>query len=269
MDAKLQALLPELVALARAAGREILSVYNTNFDVQHKADQSPLTEADLRAHATIVSGLAALTPQIPVLSEEASDIPFEQRSRWRSLWLVDPLDGTREFVSRNGEFTVNMALIEDHQPILGVVHVPTTDVTYSGLRGFGAARYAADAPPTRVQAQRPAAQPLRIVSSRSHASGGKEDYQRVLGPYSVVRVGSSLKFCILAEGAADLYPRLGNTSEWDTAAGHAVLAAAGGFVTDLRGQPLRYNTRAELLNPHFVAFADDSRDWWDLLRPAR
>jgi 3'(2'), 5'-bisphosphate nucleotidase len=149
-----------------------------------------------------------------------------------------------------------------------VVHVPTTDVTYSGLRQYGAARQAADAAPQRIEARRPAAQPLRIVSSRSHSSDGKQDYERVLGPYSVVKVGSSLKFCILAEGAADLYPRLGNTSEWDTAAGHAVLAAAGGFVTDLQGQPLRYNTRPELLNPHFVAFADDSRCWWQLLRSA-
>jgi len=268
MTPRLQALLPELVSLARQAGREILTIYNSDFEVQHKADQSPLTAADLRAHDTIVNGLRVLTPQIPVLSEEASDIPFTERQRWRSHWLVDPLDGTREFVSRNGEFTVNIALIEDHQPVMGVVHVPTTAVTYSGLLQFGAFKHEAEAGPLRIHTRQPAAQPLRIVSSRSHASTPADDYERILGPYSLVKVGSSLKFCILAEGAADLYPRFGNTSEWDTAAGHAVLAAAGGFVTDLAGQALRYNTRAELLNPHFIAFADASRRWWELLQPA-
>jgi 3'(2'), 5'-bisphosphate nucleotidase len=264
----LQELLPQLVALAREAGREILAIYNSNFAVQHKADSSPLTLADLRAHTTLVNGLRALTPHIPILSEEASDIAFSERSAWSSHWLVDPLDGTREFVSRNGEFTVNIALIEQHRAVLGVVHVPTNDVTFSALEQFGAFKQSADAPPVRIQTQRPAAQPLRVVSSRSHAKDGAEDYQQILGPYTLVKVGSSLKFCILAEGAADLYPRLGNTSEWDTAAGQAVLEAAGGNVVDLQGRPLRYNTRAELLNPHFVAFADQSRAWWQLLRPA-
>jgi 3'(2'), 5'-bisphosphate nucleotidase len=264
----LQDLLPQLVALSRQAGREILAVYNSNFEVQHKADRSPLTLADLRAHTTLVNGLRALTPHIPILSEEASDIPFAERRSWSSHWLVDPLDGTREFVSRNGEFTVNVALIEQHRAVLGVVHVPTQDVTFSGLEQLGAFKQSGDALPIRIQTQRPAAQPLRVVSSRSHAKEGAEDYERILGPYTLVKVGSSLKFCILAEGAADLYPRFGNTSEWDTAAGQAVLAAAGGSVVDLQGRPLRYNTRAELLNPHFVAFADDSRNWWQLLQPA-
>jgi 3'(2'), 5'-bisphosphate nucleotidase len=264
----LQDLLPQLVTLSRQAGREILTIYNTNFEVQHKADHSPLTQADLRAHATLVAGLQALTPDIPILSEEASDIPFSERNRWSTHWLVDPLDGTREFVSRNGEFTVNVALIERHRPVLGVVHVPTRDITFSGLQHLGAFKQSGDTASVPIQAQRPAARPLRVVSSRSHAAAGGEEYERILGPYTVVRVGSSLKFCILAEGAADLYPRFGNTSEWDTAAGQAVLEAAGGFVVDLQGRPLQYNTRAELLNPHFIAFADDSRTWWKLLQPA-
>jgi 3'(2'), 5'-bisphosphate nucleotidase len=264
----LKDLLPELVTLSRAAGREILAVYNSNFEVQHKADQSPLTQADLRAHTTLVNGLQALTPHIPILSEEASEIPYGERSRWSSHWLVDPLDGTREFVSRNGEFTVNVALIEQHRPVLGVVHVPTQDVTFSGLQQLGAFKQIAAASPIRIQTQRPATQPLRIVSSRSHAAERADEYQRILGPYTLVKVGSSLKFCIVAEGAADLYPRFGNTSEWDTAAGQAVLEAAGGIVVDLQGRSLRYNTRAELLNPHFIAFADDSRDWCKLLQPA-
>jgi 3'(2'), 5'-bisphosphate nucleotidase len=163
---------------------------------------------------------------------------------------------------------VNVALIEQHRAVLGVVHVPTQDVTYSGLEQLGAFKQSADALPLRIQTQRPAAQPLRVVGSRSHAKEGAEDYQRMLGSYTLVKVGSSLKFCILAEGAADLYPRFGNTSEWDTAAGQAVLEAAGGSVVDLQGRPLRYNTGAGLLNPHFIAFADESRNWWQLLRPA-
>jgi 3'(2'), 5'-bisphosphate nucleotidase len=264
----LQDLLPEIVALSRQAGREILEVYHSNFEVQHKADQSPLTEADLRAHRALVSGLRTLTPHIPILSEEAADIAFAERSQWQTHWLVDPLDGTREFVSRNGEFTVNVALIEQHRPVLGVVHVPIRDETYSGLTGLGAFKQTAQSPPVRIQTQRTAAQPLRVVSSRSHASKGEDDYQRILGPYTVVKVGSSVKFCILAEGAADLYPRFGNTSEWDTAAGQAVLEAAGGFVVDLQGCALRYNTRAGLLNPLFLAYADESRNWCKLLRPA-
>ena len=264
MNTNLQGLLPAVVELSRQAGREILAVYNSDFEVQQKADHSPLTLADLRAHTLIVAGLRTLTPEIPILSEEASDMGFATRSTWRCHWLVDPLDGTREFVSRNGEFTVNIALIEDHVPVLGVVHVPTTDVTFSGTAG-GAFRQEGGGSALPIRACRPAAQPLRVVSSRSHGSDTPDRYSQVLGPYTVVKVGSSLKFCILAEGAADLYPRFGPTSEWDTAAGQAVLEAAGGFVSDLSGRPLRYNTRAEILNPHFIAYADDARNWCELL----
>jgi 3'(2'), 5'-bisphosphate nucleotidase len=261
-------MLPQLVGLCRRAGREILRIYDSNFEVQRKADESPLTLADLRANAVLVNGLKALTPHIPILSEEGSDIAFAERRQWSSLWLVDPLDGTREFVSRNGEFTVNIALIEQHRPILGVVHVPTLDITFSGLMQVGAHKQLGDSAPVRISTQRPAAQPLRVVSSRSHAPERPNHYERALGPYTLVKVGSSLKFCIVAEGAADLYPRFGPTSEWDTAAGQAVLEAAGGWVTDLQGQILRYNTREELLNPYFVAYADDSRNWCELLQLA-
>ena len=268
MEIPWQSMLPQLVALCRRAGREILRIYDSNFEVQHKADQSPLTLADLRANAVLMNGLKGLTPHIPILSEEASDIAFAERRQWSSLWLVDPLDGTREFVSRNGEFTVNIALIEQHRPVLGVVHVPTQDITFSGIVGVGAYKQVGEAAPVLISTQRPAAHPLRVVSSRSHAAEGGNDYERALGPYTVVKVGSSLKFCIVAEGAADLYPRFGPTSEWDTAAGQAVLEAAGGRVTDMQGQVLRYNTREAVLNPYFVAYADDSRNWCQLLQPA-
>ncbi|HEY6641460.1 3'(2'),5'-bisphosphate nucleotidase CysQ [Povalibacter sp.] len=260
-------LLAEISRIARNAGDEILDVYRQPIDVESKKDSSPLTQADLRAHAVIMQGLAALTPDTPVLSEEASDIGFDVRSQWRRYWLVDPLDGTREFISRNGEFTVNIALIEDHEPVLGVVHVPVKNSTFSGARGAGAFLQSGESSPVRIAVRTPAATPLRVVGSRSHASVGPlEAYLDKLGAHTLLSVGSSLKFCFVAEGSADFYPRFGPTSEWDTAAAHAVVDAAGGAVVDLQGQPLRYNTRDSLLNPHFLVFGDRTRDWVGVLR---
>lgn len=255
-------LLADISRLARRAGEEILDVYRQPFAVESKKDASPLTQADLRAHAVIVKGLEALTPGTPVLSEEASDIGFDVRGQWSRYWLVDPLDGTREFISRNGEFTVNIALIENHVPTLGVVHVPVKDTTYSGAQGAGAFRQSGDDAPARIRVQTPAASPLRVVGSRSHAGAGSLDaYLDRLGAHSLLSIGSSLKFCFVAEGSADFYPRFGPTSEWDTAAAHAVVEAAGGAVVDLQGQPLRYNTRDSLLNPYFLVYGDHHRDW--------
>jgi 3'(2'), 5'-bisphosphate nucleotidase len=261
-----QQLLGEVSAIARRAGAEILAVYASGeHGASTKADSSPLTEADLRAHRLIVAELGALTPDIPVLSEEAAATPYAQRSQWRRHWLVDPLDGTREFLARNGEFTVNIALIEEHAPVLGVVHVPVTDTTYTGLPGLGAwRRRAAAAEPIRVQSQ--TAVPVRVVGSRSHRGDSLGVFLERLGPHQLVPIGSSLKFCMVAEGAADVYPRLGPTSEWDTAAAHAVVLAAGGTVCRLDGEALTYNLREELLNPHFVAFGSRERDWLALLR---
>lgn len=253
-------LLNAVVLLAQRAGDAILSVYSQQFEVISKADTSPLTQADLRAHRIIADGLQSLTPELPVLSEEGAHLPFEQRRLWQRYWLVDPLDGTREFVSRNGEFTVNIALIENHAPILGVVHVPVTATTYTGLAGGGAVRISSQGREV-LKTQAPAAQPLRIVGSRSHRSSALDDYLPRLAPYELLGVGSSLKFCLIAEGSADLYPRFGPTSEWDTAAAQAVVEAAGGAVITLDGAPLRYNTKPALLNPHFLACGDVSRDW--------
>jgi 3'(2'), 5'-bisphosphate nucleotidase len=255
----------EVVRLAQRAGDEILSVYGEQFEVTHKSDQSPLTLADLRSHEIIVQGLRALTPDVPVLSEEASDIPYEQRRQWTRYWLVDPLDGTKEFVSRNGEFTVNIALIENNVPTLGVVHVPVTNTTYTGAAGVGAFRKvdAEAAQPVRVHT--PAASPLRIVGSRSHRGDSLYKYLPRLAPYELIAVGSSLKFCLVAEGNADFYPRFGPTSEWDTAAAQAIVEAAGGAVVKTDGERLRYNTKSELLNPHFLVYGDRSRDWLRIL----
>ena len=256
-----------VAAIARAAGREILEVYARGAPgATLKADASPLTEADVRAHRLIVRELGALTPDIPVLSEESEQQPWSERSRWRRHWLVDPLDGTREFLARNGEFTVNIALIEEHSPALGVVHVPVSGVTYRGAAGEGAWRRQGDAreEPLRVRAR--AVEPVRVVGSRSHRGDSLGRFLERLGPHELKPIGSSLKLCMIAEGSADIYPRLGPTSEWDTAAAHAVVLAAGGTVVELTGQPLRYNTRAELLNPFFVAYGDAQRDWLSLLR---
>jgi 3'(2'), 5'-bisphosphate nucleotidase len=253
--------LASIVDLARRAGDAILSVYGQQFEVTNKADQSPLTLADTRSHEIIARGLHDLTPDIPVLSEEASDITFDERRRWHRYWLVDPLDGTKEFVSRNGEFTVNIALIEGHAPVLGVVHVPVTDTTYTGATSGGAFRQIGRDPAVQIQVRTPAPSPLRIVGSRSHRSDALDQYLPLLEPYELVAVGSSLKFCFVAEGSADFYPRFGPTSEWDTAAAQAIVEAAGGSVVRTDGSPLQYNTKPEFLNPHFLVFGDRSRDW--------
>jgi 3'(2'), 5'-bisphosphate nucleotidase len=249
-------LLPGLIEISRRAGREILDVYGTDFETRAKADDSPVTEADLRAHRLIATELSRLSP-LPLLSEEAADIPFAERSAWHRYWLVDPLDGTKEFVSRNGEFTVNIALIEAHRPVMGVVHIPVTDTTYAGIPGIGAWRTANDRPRTPISVRRVARPPLRVVGSRSHRGDDVESTLATLGPYELRPAGSSIKLCLVADGSADLYPRLGRTFEWDIAAGQAVLEAAGGQVVRIAdGQALQYNTSEALLNPDFLAYGD-------------
>ncbi len=257
----------QVIALARQAGQAILAVYERAFSVQEKDDRSPLTEADLAAHRCIVAGLAALAPQLPVLSEESAAIPYATRRTWRRYWLVDPLDGTKEFIKRNGEFTVNIALVEDGVPVFGVVHVPVSGITYVGQAGSGAFREDADGQrhPLRVTARRQT--PLRVVGSRSHAGESLLAFLARVGPHEIVSMGSSLKLCLVAEGRADVYPRLGPTSEWDTAAAQAVVEAAGGRVTDTALRPLRYNTKDSLLNPHFMVFGDRDADWSAYLDP--
>lgn len=254
-------LLPELARIARSAGEAILEIYGQEFEVIEKDDTSPLTQADLASHRVIRDELARLTPDIPFLSEESASIPFATRSRWSEYWLVDPLDGTKEFVNRNGEFTVNIALIRGHEPALGVVHVPVTGVTYTGAVGKSARRSGPSEPERDIRVRVPCAEPMVVVGSRSHANPALEGHLQALGPYELVSMGSSLKFCLVAEGKADFYPRLGPTCEWDTAAAHAVVLAAGGKIVTLEGDPLRYNEKESFLNPEFLVIADDSRDW--------
>ena len=246
---------PDVSAIAIEAGEAILSVYHDDFTVERKVDDSPLTEADLASNRVILARLKARTPDIPILSEESSHTPFEQRRSWQRYWLVDPLDGTKEFVKRNGEFTVNIALIDGHRPVLGVVFAPVLGVGYAGVVGEGAWRWQADADEERIHPETPQGT-LRVAASRSHANEATEAYlERLRSRWDidVVSKGSSLKICLVAEGAAHLYPRTGPTMEWDTAAADAVLTAAGGALLDAKdGSPLRYN-KADLRNPHFVA----------------
>jgi 3'(2'), 5'-bisphosphate nucleotidase len=262
----LAGLLPAVRRIARAAGAAILAVYGRDIAVTAKADQSPLTEADRRAHDCILEGLSALAPDLPVWSEESAQAEVAGHQAWRRFWLVDPLDGTREFISRNGEFTVNIALVENHEPVLGVVHAPALDREYYGARGLGAWRVDDGGEPRPVQVRIPAAERVRVAGSRSHRGSSLDGFLARLGPHELVPLGSSLKMCLVAEGAADVYPRLGPTSAWDTAAAQAVVEAAGGRLVDLEGRPLRYNTGPEVLNPHFVAYGDPGRNWLELLR---
>ena len=265
MRAKLErGVLDEVRGIAAAAAARILRVYHTPFEVGRKADESPLTEADLASHRTIVEGLRDLSPRIPVLSEESTEVGFATRSGWTRYWLVDPLDGTKDFVNRNGEFTVNIALIEGHAPVLGVVAVPVTGVAYTAARGLGAHRHDADGV-TRLGVRAPAARPWRVAASRSHADARTEAFIRNLGPSERISIGSSLKFCLLAGGGIDIYPRFGPTCEWDTAAAQCVVEQAGGRVTDVGLEPLRYNTGESLLNPYFLAFGDPAVDWREFL----
>jgi 3'(2'), 5'-bisphosphate nucleotidase len=250
-----------IAEIAVEAGTAILGIYEQGFDVVWKHDDSPLTQADLASHRIICDALAQLTPDIPVLSEESSEIGYEVRSQWRQYWLVDPLDGTREFVNRNGEFTVNIALIRNHDPVLGVVHVPVSGVSYTGIVGTRASRRDVDGKDEDIGIRVPCADPMVVVGSRSHANPVLMEFLDQIGDYELVSMGSSLKFCLLAEGRADFYPRLGPTSEWDTAAAHAVVLAAGGRIITLDGESLRYNTKKSLLNPEFLVIADPGKDW--------
>jgi len=260
----LATLLPEVKKIAVEAGEAILNVYRTDFDVEHKDDDSPLTQADLAANRIIVAALEKLTPEIPRLSEEGADIPFETRKTWDRYWLIDPLDGTREFVKKNGEFTVNIALIDNGKPVLGVVHAPVLEATWYAAQGVGAFKQENDSE-RKITTRATQTDKPKILVSKSHRGELVDALLAKLPDYESLSVGSSLKFCVIAEGNADFYPRLGLTSEWDTGAAHAVLNCAGGRVTTTNGADLGYNQKDSILNPHFLALGDPAVDWTQYL----
>jgi 3'(2'), 5'-bisphosphate nucleotidase len=248
------------IELAREAGAAIMKIYAQDFEVESKSDASPLTAADMASHRIICAGLAALAPDIPVLSEESATIDWAVRQGWSRYWLVDPLDGTREFVKKNGEFTVNIALIDGDTSVLGVVCAPALDYMVHAERGVGA--FVRDgAGDVAMITTQPAPVPLRVAASRSHLDARTAAALEKMGATERIGMGSSLKFCRIAEGRMDVYPRFGPTSEWDTAAAQCVLEAAGGVVLTLDGKPLRYNTKESLLNPDFLALGDAMVPW--------
>lgn len=242
----------KLIKISKNAGEAIMDVYESEFDVNIKSDQSPITKADILSNKIIFKSLKKLTPDIPILSEESSEIPFKTRSRWDKYWLIDPLDGTKEFIKRNGEFTVNIALIENNKPIVGVIHIPDKNQTYWGYQNEGSFSET-DGIIKRIHVSNTDQEKIRIVMSRSHNSGQIEKYLNEVGDYEAIKVGSSIKFCLIANGAVDLYPRIGPTSEWDVAAGQAILNYAGGVVMDSNLKSLSYNMKDSLINPSFVA----------------
>ncbi|UZE96557.1 3'(2'),5'-bisphosphate nucleotidase CysQ [Alkalimarinus alittae] len=277
----LMAMLPKLLSIAEEAGEAILKVYNVSEDESSegadvafsiKDDDSPVTKADYAAHKVIATGLRRLAPEIPLLSEEGDIPPFEERASWERYWLIDPLDGTKEFISRNGEYTVNIALIDNHQPVLGVVYVPVKNIFYYGVKGQGSWKKTPTGESLIAARSVSAADTIKIVASRRHGAEAAEkmmsEAERVFGGVERVSMGSSLKICMLADGSADWYPRLALTSEWDTAAAQAVLEAAGGVMYDDQFNKLECNRKDSLLNPYFHAVADGSYDWKALVEGA-
>ncbi len=255
----------QALKLAKLAGERIRQVYDQDFNISIKSDNTPLTTADIDAHHIIVDGLCALELNIPVLSEESSGIPFAERNDWKTYWLVDPLDGTREFIKRNGEFTVNIGLIEDGAPIVGVVYAPVMKTAYYASAGLGAWKQNDGEEAVQIHVREAPRDKVTVARSRSPVTGpDMQQFLNKLGDHNEVAMGSALKSCLVAEGIADVYARLGPTSEWDTGAAQCIVKEAGGKITDIRMRELRYNTRESLINPHFLVFGcEKDHNWSD------
>ncbi len=260
-------LLPDVIDIAREAAELILTIYQRSFDVEHKEDNTPVTEADIAADQLICAGLTRLCPDIPIISEEGDSLAFSERSQWARCWLVDPLDGTREFIKGSGDFTVNIALIDQGEAVLGVILAPVTGDVYFAARGFGAYKQKASGARTGLLVR--ACDPRRITITAGNSAYGPR-FTQFLNQFprrQLLRAGSSLKSCFVAEGRADIYLRYGPTSEWDTAAAQCIVEEAGGQITDAEFKPLRYNRRETLLNPPFIVVGDGGHDWSRYLEP--
>ncbi len=260
--------LKALTDLARSAGQAILDDKRRTSQVSLKSDASPLTSADLASNKVILSGLSALAPDIPVMSEESKAVPFSERKVWKEYFLVDPLDGTKEFIKGKKEYTVNIALIEDGVPVLGVVYVPELFISYFGARGLGAFREKDGGQAEAISINKKSSGSPRVIGSSSHASPEMLSFLARLGPHELMQFGSSLKMCQVADGTADVYPRFGPTSEWDTGAGHAVVLHAGGRVVTFEGRSLTYNQKESVLNPPFLVIGPEDHDWVSLAQTA-
>ena len=244
----------KLIEISLKAGEAIMSIYSDNFEIERKHDQSPVTKADIISDRIILNSLKKLTPNIPTLSEESSKIPFSERVKWKEYWLIDPLDGTKEFIKKNGEFTTNIALIRDNKPIFGIIHAPAITETYWGAKEIGAYFLNGDTEcnSKKITTNHSSDSKIKVISSRSHPSSELKYLLGRLSDYDLIGTGSSLKFCKIASGEADCYPRLGPTCEWDTAAGEIIASSAGGIVTDIMGKDMKYNSTKDCLNPSFL-----------------
>lgn len=258
----------EALAIARQAGSRIVEVYGgTECTVAYKSDNTPVTTADLAAHKIIVEQLQQLEPCLPILSEESDSISFQERHQWPAYWLVDPLDGTREFLRRNGEFSVNIALVADNRPIAGVIVAPVLDIAYFATRGGGAYKQVGDQKPESIHV-RSAPPMVTVARSRSPKTGPRmQQFLDAIGDHDEIPMGSALKSCLVAEGVADVYARLGPTGEWDTAAAQCIVEEAGGHIRDMNSRDLTYNMRESLINPNFLVYGDDQVDWVQHLPP--
>ena len=261
---QLKELLPEVVRIAKQAGMKIMEVYEAGFEIETKADESPVTTADLAANDIIEEELNKLSPLFPILSEESVHLPFEERATRETYWLVDPLDGTKEFINRHNSFTVNIALIHKNKSILGVIYAPAIGVSYYACKDHGSYKETTTTGEHKINAREIS---RKAVFAVSRAHPGKrlaaflENYKNDCGDYELVSMGSSLKMCMVAEGTVDLYPRLWGTSEWDTAAAHCIVDEAGGKLVKIDMSPLLYNTKDSLLNPYFFTIGDNTVDW--------
>lgn len=242
-----------------------MEVYDAGFSVEQKSDLTPVTEADMAANKVIESQLKELTPHLPILTEEDKPKSYSERKKWPRYWLIDPLDGTREFIKRNGEFTVNIALIDGNESVMGVVYAPVIGVLYYAAKGQGAFKQASTNEPKAIHVRENCGTKTVIACGRSHPTEEIKAFVANLGEHEIIRIGSALKSCLVAEGKADIYARLGPTSEWDTAAAQCIVEEAGGAITDTSMQRLCYNTKDSLLNPHFFVAGDQSINWSDYL----
>ena len=257
--------LPGAIEIARQAGQIILNIYETEFKINSKEDNTPVTCADLAANELIVKKLSELTPDIPVLSEESAEVPYEQRRHWETYWLVDPLDGTRAFIERTGEFSVNIALVHQNYPVIGVIYSPVKQCSFYACSGSGAFYLSKNDQANAIKVRSRCPKHITVAGTRSSRSeallGYLKNLEQEFEGYDIKFMGSSLKSCMVAEGEADLYVRLGPTSEWDTAAAQCIVEEAGGLITDTDMKALQYNTRETLLNPNFFVFGDKSIRW--------
>jgi len=265
MKLNLDSMIQHLLEISKLAGDKILDVYDGDFDVTIKDDLSPLTDADRKSNQIITEKLELLYPEIPILSEEGEKIDFSDRKKWSLFWLIDPLDGTKEFVKRNGEFTVNIALISEGHPIAGVVYAPVSSTYWYGAKDIGSYKIKGESTPVQINVENNIEHPIKIVSSRSHPSPKLQTYLDRFDNHEILGMGSSLKICLVADGTAHIYPRLGPTMEWDSGAGHAVLKFAGGYMTDTTtGDELIYNKEI-LKNPDFICYGSKIKEYYEVL----